>query len=143
MAVLHDAGPETQPSPLQRAALRPHTAAVVHRDRTLSYRELDRRANALAARLRESGVSLGDAVGVCVARSPELIVTLVAVLKCGAAYVPFDAGWPTGRLRGIVRDAGCDVVVTDRPELMGTALPDRLVLTVRPSDPASADAVSE
>jgi D-alanine--poly(phosphoribitol) ligase subunit 1 len=125
----------------RRAARRPDTVAVVHRDRTLSYRELDRRANALAARLRESGVSLGDAVGVCVARSPELIVTLVAVLKCGAAYVPFDAAWPAGRLRGILRDAGCDVVVTDRPELMGTNLPDRLVLTVRPGDPASADAL--
>jgi D-alanine--poly(phosphoribitol) ligase subunit 1 len=122
----------------RRVERRPDATAVVHRDRTLSYRELNRRANALAARLREAGVARGDSVGACLARSPELIVTLLAVLKCGAAYLPVDPGWPGERQRGILRDAGCRVVVSDRPELMSTRVPGSLVLPMRPGDPPDA-----
>ncbi|WP_433174891.1 amino acid adenylation domain-containing protein [Actinoallomurus sp. CA-150999] len=123
----------------RRVGLHPDATAVVHRDRTLSYRELNRRANALARRLSGAGVRRGDVVGVCLARSPELIVTLLAVLKCGAAYLPVDAGPLGERQRGILRDAECRIVVTDRPESIGSGLPDGAVLPVRPDGPASAD----
>jgi D-alanine--poly(phosphoribitol) ligase subunit 1 len=119
----------------RQVARRPGATAVVHRDRTLSYRDLNRRANTLAARLRETGVVRGDSVGVCLVRSPELIVAILAVLKCGAAYLPFDAGWPRERQQEVLRDAGCVVVVSDRPEVMDDRLPGRLVLAVRPGDP--------
>ncbi|MDN3356402.1 amino acid adenylation domain-containing protein [Actinomadura sp. DC4] len=124
----------------RQVARRPGATAVVHRGRTLSYRELNRRANALAARLRASGVVRGDTVGVCVARSPELVVALLAVLKCGAAYLPFDAAWPGERQRGILLAAGCEVVVTDRAGPPATRLRDHRVLAVRPDDPAGDDA---
>ncbi|HEY0697628.1 MAG TPA: AMP-binding protein, partial [Micromonospora sp.] len=96
------------------ARRRPDAPAVVHGDRVLDYRELDRLSDGLALRLREHGVAPGVTVGVCVARSPELIVTLLAVLKCGAAYLPYDPGWPARRVLGLFADAGCRHVVTDR-----------------------------
>lgn len=115
---------------------RPDATAIVHQDRTLSYRELNRQANALAGRLRDHGVTRGDAVGVCVDRSPERIIALVAILKCGAAYLPFDASWPDERLRGILHDAGCGVLVSDQPGVMAERIPHSRVLPTRPAGPA-------
>jgi len=112
----------------RQAGRTPDATAVVHRDRTLSYRELDLLANGLAARLHEAGVVRGDVVGVCCARSPELIVALLAVLKCGGAYLPFDASWPDGRLHSILDQSRCAVVVTDQPSVLGARLPVRKVV---------------
>lgn len=118
----------------------PDATAIVHRGRPLSYRELNRRANALATRLRDLEVTRGDTVGVCVARSCELIVTLVAVLKLGAAYLPFDIDWPDERLREILLVANCGVLVSDQPEAMSARFPPSRVLPVRPSQPVDSPA---
>jgi amino acid adenylation domain-containing protein len=96
------------------AARHPERAAVIQEGRGLSYRELNERANGLAARLLQEGLQPGSVVGVCVIRSPELVITLLAILKCGAAYLPFDAGWPDERLRRIFDSAGCGYLVTDQ-----------------------------
>lgn len=102
------------------AERRPDAPAVVHGDRTLSYRQLDRLANGLAGQLVEQGLAPGSTVGVCLTRSPELIVALLAILKCGGSYLPFDAAWPDERLRGLFDDSGCRWVLTDRaPALAG------------------------
>jgi len=93
---------------------RPDAPAVVHGDRTLTYRELDRLANGLALDLLARGLDAGATVGVCLARSFELIVAMLAILKCGGSYLPFDAAWPDERLRGLLADAGCVWVVSDR-----------------------------
>ncbi|MEU4157907.1 amino acid adenylation domain-containing protein [Actinoplanes sp. NPDC026670] len=94
--------------------------AVVHGRQRLTYRELDRAADVVAARLAAHGARPGDPVGVCVRRSADLVVALLAVLKCGAHYVPFEASWPDGRLNGLFEQAGATVLLTDRAgELTG------------------------
>jgi D-alanine--poly(phosphoribitol) ligase subunit 1 len=104
--------------------------AVVGTDRTLTYRELNGRANEVAWDLRRAGVEPGDMVGVCVDRSPEMVVALVAVIKCGAAYVPFDEEWPGERLRQVFARAGCDLVLTDRPARLSARFPQLRVVPV-------------
>lgn len=96
------------------ARRRPDAPAVVQGDRTVSYRQLDRLANGLARELIGRGLTPGATVGVCLDRSPELIVALLAVLKCGGCYLPFDAAWPGERLRGLLAAADCRWVLTGR-----------------------------
>jgi amino acid adenylation domain-containing protein len=107
---------------------RPGAPAVVQGERTLTYRELDRLSNGLALELTANGVTPDTAVGVCVARSPELLVALLAVLKCGASYLPFDAAWPDERLYGLFTDAGCRWVVSDLP--LAGRFDDRRLISV-------------
>jgi D-alanine--poly(phosphoribitol) ligase subunit 1 len=124
----------------RQAGRRPGATAVVDRDRVLTYRQLNRLANAVAWTLHENGVAPGDVVGVCVARSPGLLVTLLAILKCGAAYLPFDVRWPDSRLHEILDAAGCRAVVSDRPGAVGPRLPRHRVLAVSPADLTDASA---
>ncbi|WP_222719158.1 MupA/Atu3671 family FMN-dependent luciferase-like monooxygenase [Actinokineospora xionganensis] len=81
-------------------------------DQALTYRDLDERAESLAARLRGFGVGPDVPVGVYLDRSPELVVTLLAILKAGGAYLPLDPGYPHARLTFMVEDARAAVVVT-------------------------------
>nr|WP_238421058.1 amino acid adenylation domain-containing protein [Streptomyces taklimakanensis] len=101
------------------AASRPDAVAVCFEDTRVSYGELDGRADRLAHALRGLGVADGDRVGVCLERSAELVVTLLAVLKAGATYVPMDPAHPRDRLSYTTADAGLTTVVTDRAEFPG------------------------
>ncbi|HEY0018768.1 MAG TPA: amino acid adenylation domain-containing protein, partial [Longimicrobium sp.] len=94
------------------AARAPHAPALSFAGGTLSYDELNRRANRLARRLRARGVGAETRVAVCLERGPELIVALLAVLKAGGAYLPLDPALPAERLAFILDDAGARVVVT-------------------------------
>jgi len=76
----------------------PDAEALAFEGERLTYRELERRANALAARLRELGAGPDARVGLCVGRSLEMVVGILAVLKAGAAYVPMDVAFPAERL---------------------------------------------
>ncbi|MDX2391909.1 amino acid adenylation domain-containing protein [Streptomyces sp. DK15] len=96
----------------ERARLTPGATAVRFEGRSLTYRELDGRANELAGRLRSRGVGRGGFVALLLERSLELPVCLLAVLKSGAAYVPLDPEHPRQRLRGILEDSGIGVVIT-------------------------------
>jgi D-alanine--poly(phosphoribitol) ligase subunit 1 len=100
---------------------RPDAPAAVQGEREVSYGELDRSANALAHSLMDRRIGLGSTVGVCMARSPEMLVALLGILKSGATYVPLDPAWPDDRLRAAMTAASCALVVTDRPEV-GTRL---------------------
>ncbi len=95
----------------------PAAPALVCEDQVLSYGELDRRANRLAHRLRRLGVGPEDRVGICLERSGEAIVALLAVLKAGAAYVPLDPAYPAPRLAALIDEAGARAVVTCEPWL--------------------------
>jgi amino acid adenylation domain-containing protein len=95
----------------RQAAIRPDAVAVVFGDERLTYGELNRRANRLAWRLRELGVGPEARVGVCLERSPELIVALLGALKAGGAYVPFDLSLPAERLALLMADAAPAVVL--------------------------------
>ncbi|MEU5658023.1 amino acid adenylation domain-containing protein [Streptomyces sp. NPDC047737] len=101
------------------AASRPDAVAVSFESDRLTYRELDSRADRLAHALRALGVADGDRVGVCLDRSAELVVTLLAVLKAGATYVPMDPAYPRERLSYTTEDAELAVVVTDRQDFPG------------------------
>ncbi len=96
----------------EQAARAPDAVAVVFRDESLTYAELDRRANRLAHHLLRLGVAPEEGVGVCLERGPQLVVGVLGVLKAGAAYVPLDPSHPEERLREILADAGVTVVLT-------------------------------
>lgn len=90
----------------------PEAIALVYRDRQLTYRELNDRANQLAHYLRDLGVAPEVLVGFCVDRSLEMIVGLLGILKAGGAYVPLDPAYPTERLSYMVEDAKISVLLT-------------------------------
>ncbi|HEX8293413.1 MAG TPA: amino acid adenylation domain-containing protein, partial [Pyrinomonadaceae bacterium] len=90
----------------------PDATAVVFEGETLTYLELNRRANRLAHHLRGLGVGPEVMVGVCMERSLDLIVALMAVLKAGGAYVPLDPDYPLERLAFIREDTAAPVILT-------------------------------
>ena len=90
----------------------PEAVALVFAGGAVRYRELNARANRLAHRLRALGVGPETRVGICMARSVEMVVGLLGILKAGGAYVPLDASYPPDRLAYMLDDAGCSVVVT-------------------------------
>ncbi|HEX4420531.1 MAG TPA: amino acid adenylation domain-containing protein [Kofleriaceae bacterium] len=112
----------------EHAARTPDATAIVTPDgATLSYRELDLRARRLARVLRDHGVGPDAIVGVCLERSPELIVALVAVLYAGGAYLPLDPAHPAERLRFMLDDAGARVAITR--EAIAPVLGDRTIVS--------------
>ena len=103
-----------------QAAKTPSATAVVFGDERLSYGALEARANRLAHHLRGLGVGPEVVVGLCVERSPEMVVGLIGILKAGGAYLPLDPAYPADRLAFMLADAGAPVLVTQ------AALLDRL-----------------
>ncbi|MEA4862688.1 MAG: amino acid adenylation domain-containing protein [Victivallaceae bacterium] len=109
------------------AAARPEVPAIVDRDRTFTYAELDRRAELLAAELIRRGVNIEDSVGLLLDRSMELCLGMLAAHKCGGCYVPLDPAWPENRHLFIAQDTACKILlsVSDRtipPELLEKTL---------------------
>jgi amino acid adenylation domain-containing protein len=98
----------------EHAAATPDAVAFVHGDDSLTYRQLDIRANQLAHHLRERGVGPDVLVAVCLPRGVDLIVALLAVVKAGGGYVPLDPGYPVDRLAFSLRDCGAAVLLTHR-----------------------------
>ncbi len=99
----------------------PDAVAVVHGEETLTYGELDRRANRLANALRRRGVGPEACVGVCMQRTPAMLVSLLGILKAGGAYVPLDPAYPPERIRSMIEDAAVGLVLTETP-LLGALL---------------------
>ncbi|MFJ8113614.1 amino acid adenylation domain-containing protein [Streptomyces sp. NPDC096132] len=114
----------------------PGATAVVHAGRALTYRQLNSAANALAARLRQTGVRPGDTVAVCLVRSPELVVALVAIIKCAAVYLPLDAAWPDERLRTVLGQASCRWTLSDAPHTLAERFPECRALGVDEAEAA-------
>ena len=97
---------------LLQADRTPGAPAVTCADRSLTYAELRLSANRLGRELRQRGVGPEVTVGVCMHRSVELVVALLAVVVAGGAYVPLDPDLPADRMAGIISDAGASLVIT-------------------------------
>ncbi len=90
----------------------PDAAALVCEQDRLSYRELNARANQLAHHLRRRGVGPDVLVGICIERSIEMVVGLLAIMKAGGAYLPLDPDYPKERLRVILEDGRISILLT-------------------------------
>jgi amino acid adenylation domain-containing protein len=99
----------------RQAARAPQSSAVVSGARQLCYAELNQRANRVAHHLRQQGVGRETLVGVCLPRTTELVVALLAVWKAGGAYVPLDPEYPAERLAFMAGDCAAHLVVTMEP----------------------------
>ncbi|QAT84764.1 non-ribosomal peptide synthase [Corallococcus coralloides] len=95
-----------------QAALTPDAPALECEGTTLTYRELDSRANQLAHHLRLSGVGPDTPVGLCCERSPELVIGMLGILKAGGAFLPLDPGHPPERIAFVLRDAAAPILLT-------------------------------
>jgi non-ribosomal peptide synthetase component F len=117
----------------------PEAPAVVFEGERITYAELNARANRLAHHLRSLGVGPDVRVGVCVERSPEMVIALLAVLKAGGAYVPLDPSYPTERVAYMLADSAPAAVLTQtrlRDRVEGAGVP---VLDLDAATPAWAD----
>ncbi len=109
-----------------QVAARPHATAVTYAGLTLSYGELNARANQVAHRLLAMGVRPDDRVAICVERGLEMVVGLLGILKAGAGYVPLDPEYPSERLTYMIENSAPTVLLTQQ------ALLERLSQTAAP-----------
>jgi amino acid adenylation domain-containing protein len=114
----------------EQAGKTPLAVAVSSEESELTYDELDRQANAVAHDLRARGVTNGDLIGICMERSVATVVSLLAVLKCGAAFVPFETEHPRDRLAYMLADAQPVLLLADRTGLSLLGAHDIEVLLV-------------
>ncbi|HVR98125.1 MAG TPA: amino acid adenylation domain-containing protein [Thermoanaerobaculia bacterium] len=128
-----------------RAATAPDAVAVADEETSLSYGELNRRANRLAHHLRALGVGPESRVGLLAERSPEMVVGLLGILKAGGAYLPLDPRSPGERLSYMMADAGAGVLVAQErlaaavtTEAQRILLEDSAGTAAAESDPAGA-----
>ncbi|KAF9555756.1 hypothetical protein EC968_008654, partial [Mortierella alpina] len=98
----------------QQVERTPEAIAIVHEDLSMTYSELNTRANSLAHRLVGLDIQPDTPVAICVERSPALIVGMLAILKAGGAYVPLDPLYASDRLKDIISDAAPSVLLVDR-----------------------------
>ncbi|MBZ5520985.1 MAG: amino acid adenylation domain-containing protein [Acidobacteriia bacterium] len=100
----------------------PGATALFFGEVSLSYEDLNRRSNQLAHYLVRLGAGPESRVGICLPRSPQMVIAMLAVLKAGAAYVPLDPEYPKARLAYMAKDAEPDLILTI--EAFGTRLPE-------------------
>lgn len=122
LALLREWNSTAEPFPANRtlvdlcwdqAAKTPGQTAVIWGHERVSYSRLTQRAETIAAQLAKAGIGLGDLVGVCMDRTPDMIATILGILRAGAAYVPLDPRYPKDRLRLILKDCQAKLVVAD------------------------------
>jgi amino acid adenylation domain-containing protein/non-ribosomal peptide synthase protein (TIGR01720 family) len=95
-----------------QVAKTPKKTAYIFENETISYRELNVRANQLARYLQRVGARPGMNVALCIARSFEMLTGMLAIIKLGAAYVPLDPNYPLVRLEEIIKDTGAEFLIT-------------------------------
>ncbi|MCX4744333.1 amino acid adenylation domain-containing protein [Kitasatospora sp. NBC_01287] len=114
----------------ERAEREPDAIALTHGDVSLTYRQVNEQANQLAHHLRTiNGITPDTLIAVCLDRSPELITTLLGILKAGAAFVPLDPDYPTDRITYMIQDTATPLVIThtDHAHRLPTGTPLLLV----------------
>ncbi|WP_141753459.1 AMP-binding protein, partial [Duganella sp. HH101] len=122
----------------QRAAASPDSVALEYDNVSLTYGELNARANRVAHHLRTLGVGPDVLVGLCVERSLEMVIGLLAVLKAGGAYVPLDPAYPADRLAYMLEDAAPAVLLTQQ-RLLASLPASEVPVFLLDADAASLD----
>ena len=120
-----------------QAARTPQQEAICFQGQSLSYRDLEEKALQVAARLLERGVVPGDIVGICMERSPELVIAVLAIMKTGAAYLPLDPDYPPERIAFMIEDSQTRLVVADAALAATLALPPDRTLLLDEQPPAA------
>ncbi|HHL32702.1 MAG TPA: amino acid adenylation domain-containing protein, partial [Oceanospirillales bacterium] len=108
----------------QQAQNNPDKTALIFQGQTLNYQQLNQQANQLAHYLLAQNVAAGDIIGLCMHRSMDMIVALLAILKTGAAYLPLDAELPQARLAHMIKDSGLKLIITQQGLAKTTAKMD-------------------
>lgn len=143
-ALLHDWTPPATPYPNlhphqlveRQVAASPDALAVIGENGSLTYAELNARANRLAARLRKAGVGPGELAAICMERSPDLVVALLAVLKTGGAYVPLDPAFPVDRLQYMVENSRAKVCISQSGAVDRLGPVEAEIILLEADDPA-------
>ncbi len=97
----------------EQVKLTPNHVALVFKDKSLTYQELNAKANQLAYYLKDNGVKKDDIVSVCMNKNISFIISILATLKCGAAYLPINPSYPFNRISYIVENSKSSVLITD------------------------------
>jgi amino acid adenylation domain-containing protein len=105
----------------EAAAAHPKRIAVEFEQQALTYQELDRQTDILAAYLRGVGIEAETPIGVMTTRSPELVIAILGILKAGGAYLPLDLTYPIERLQFMLQDSGTHLVITQKEVFAETA----------------------
>ncbi|CAN5397455.1 hypothetical protein BH11BAC3_BH11BAC3_00550 [soil metagenome] len=95
----------------------PNATAVVFEDKILTYTQLNERANQLARYLQQHAITTGSLVLICMERSAEMLVAMMAILKAGAAYVPVDPAFPEDRISFVLQDTKAAIILVDKDHL--------------------------
>jgi amino acid adenylation domain-containing protein len=129
----------------EQVARAPGAIAVAHQSGSLTYAELNARANRLAHHLRAFGVAPDECVAICIERGLEMVIGLMAVLKAGAAYVPLDPTWPRDRLAYMLRDSRPALVLSRQAlaPMLREALDGLVVLDLTQAAPEWAERPSD
>jgi amino acid adenylation domain-containing protein len=119
----------------EQARRTPEASAVALGDASITYRQLDARADRLARRLRAEGAAPGRLVGILAERSLDFVVAILATLKAGAAYVPLDPAYPPDHLAQVIADSGLSLLLTQErvPASLRALAPRTLLLDEEPA----------
>ena len=112
----------------------PSRPSVIFRDKEYSYEEIDSNANRLARFLRQRGIQNGDRVGLILEKSAELYISMLGIMKSGAAYVPIDPGYPKDRVKYILENSEASLTVTSSSIAGSFGLYDNTLLLDRERD---------
>jgi len=127
----------------KQVEITPENIAIEFNNIETTYRELDKKTNQIAHYFVNQGLKSGDVIGVSLSRSTDLIATLIAVLKCGAAYVPLDPNFPKERLEFMLQDSEAKYIITNKktnivfPDSIKTIILEDLLsnLPIQPETP--------
>jgi len=96
----------------QRTAQQPGNPAILFKDESITFADMNSRANQLARHLVDKGAGPGTFVGIALSREPDLVISILAVFKAGAAYIPLDPDYPNDRLSWMLSDSSAELVIT-------------------------------
>lgn len=121
----------------EQVARTPKDTAIVFKNQTLTYKQLDEKSNQLARLLRNKGVGADNIVGIMTERSPEMLIGIIGVLKAGGAYLPIDPGYPVDRIQYMLEDSKTNILLTQQ------SLLDKIVFKGEIIDLFSSNAYAE